>query len=411
MRRVVITGVGAISPIGLTPQESWNNCVEGVSGVGPITLFDASDYLVQIACEVKDFDPKKLMSPANARRRDRCQQLAVAAAHQALVDSGLEINEDNSHRVGVVISSSIGGISTLENSVRQMVSNGPRRVSPLTIPMLMPNGPSGLVAIEIGAEGPALSVSSACASSSDGIGLAWQYIRNGICDAVLTGGSEATICPVGIASFDRLGAMSRRNDDFSMTPQPFDKNRDGLVMGEGSCVLMLEELTRAKERGANILAELSGYGITGDAFHITAPHDQGAGGAKAIEQAMEIAEVNSSEIDYINAHGTATPLNDASETIAIKTVFREKAYEIAISSTKSMTGHMMGATGSLEAFFCVQAIQTQTAPPTIHYETPDPSCDLDYVPNNARDECINVAISNSFGFGGHNSVLLFKKYA
>ena len=411
MRRVVITGVGALSPLGLTAQESWDNCVEGVSGVGPITLFDSSEYLVQIACEVKGFDPKKYMSPANARRRDRCQQLAIAAANKALVDSGLEITEYNSHRIGVVISSSIGGISTLENSVRNMVSNGPRRVSPLTIPMLMPNGPSGLVAIEVGAEGPALSVSSACASSSDGIGLAWQYIRNGMCDAFLTGGSEATICPVGIASFDRLGAMSRRNSDFSMTPQPFDKNRDGLVMGEGACVLVLEELNRAKERGANILAELAGYGITGDAFHITAPHDEGAGGAKAIVQAMEIAEVNSSDIDYINAHGTATPLNDASETRAIKTVFGQKAYKMAISSTKSMTGHMMGATGSLEAFFCVQAINKQISPPTIHYETPDPDCDLDYVPNIARDECINVAISNSFGFGGHNSVLLFKKYA
>ena len=410
MRRVVITGVGALSPLGLTAQESWDNCVEGVSGVGPITLFDSSDYLGQIACEVKGFDPKKYMSPANARRRDRCQQLAIAAANEALVDSGLEITEDNSHRVGVVISSSIGGISTLENSVRQMVSNGPRRVSPLTIPMMMPNGPSGLVAIEVGAEGPALSVSSACASGSDGIGLAWQYIRNGMCDAILTGGSEATICRVGIASFDRLGAMSRRNDDFSMTPQPFDKNRDGLVMGEGACVLMLEELTRAKERGANILAELAGYGITGDAFHITAPHDEGAGGAKAIVQAMETAELNSSDVDYINAHGTATPLNDASETRAIKTVFGQKAYEMAISSTKSMTGHMMGATGALEAFFCIQAIKTQISPPTIHYETPDPDCDLDYVPNIARDECINVAISNSFGFGGHNSVLLFKKY-
>jgi beta-ketoacyl-acyl-carrier-protein synthase II len=410
MRRVVITGVGAISPIGLSAQDSWDNCVEGVSGVAPITLFDASEFLVQIACEVKGFDPKEHMSPANARRRDRCQQLAVAAGKQALLDSGLEINESNANRVGVVISSSIGGISSLDDSIRHMVTHGPRRVSPLTIPMLMPNGPSGLVAIEIGAQGPALSVSSACASSSDGIGLAWQQIRSGMCDAILAGGSEATICKIGIAAFDRLGAMSRRNDDFSMTPQPFDRNRDGLVMGEGSCVLMLEELTQAKERGANVLAELSGYGITGDAFHITAPHDQGAGGAKAMTQAMEIAEVNSSDIDYINAHGTATPLNDVSETLAIKTVFGQKAYEVPISSTKSMTGHMMGATGSLEAFFCIKAIQTQTSPPTIHYETPDPDCDLDYVPNHARDACINVAISNSFGFGGHNSVLLFKKY-
>ena len=410
MRRVVITGIGAVSPIGLTAQESWDNCINGVSGVGPITLFDTSGFLVKIACEVKGFNPTESMNSAEARRRDRCQQLAATAAAEALQHSGLQISEENEYRVGVIISSAIGGICTLENTVRVIDKSGARRASPFTIPMMMPNGPSGLVAIDIGAKGPALSVSSACASSSDGIGLAWQYIKNGASDVMLAGGAEATICSVAVASFDRLGAMSRRNDDYSMTPQPFDRNRDGLVMGEGSCVLMLEELTKAQERGANILAELSGYGITGDAFHITAPHDQGAGGAQAMRQAMEMAEVNSSDIDYINAHGTATPLNDVSETIAIKTVFGIRAYEIPISSTKSMTGHMMGATGSLEAFFCVQAIQTQTSPPTIHYETPDPDCDLDYVPNNARDARINVAISNSFGFGGHNSVLLFKKY-
>jgi len=409
MRRVVITGIGAISPIGLTAQESWENCTNGISGVAPITLFDSSDFLVQIACEVKDFDPKKYMSPANARRRDRCQQLAVAAGKQALEDSGLEVHEENADRIGVIISSSIGGISSLDDSVRHMVSHGPRRVSPLTIPMLMPNGPSGLVAIEIGANGPALSVASACASSSDGIGMAWQQIRNGLCDAVLAGGSEATICKIGIASFDRLGAMSRRNDDYSMTPQPFDKNRDGLVMGEGSCVLVLEEYNHAKKRGAKILAELAGYGVTADAFHITAPHDEGKGGAKAMIQAMFMAKVDESSIDYINAHGTATPLNDVSETHAIKSVFADRAYKIPISSTKSMTGHMMGSTGSLEACFCIKAIESQICPPTINYETPDPDCDLDYVPNTARDTNINIAISNSFGFGGHNSVLLFKK--
>ncbi len=410
MRRVVITGIGAVSPLGLTAQDSWENCIHGASGVGPITLFDASDFLVQIACEVKGFDAKQFMAPGEARRRDRCQQLAATAAAEAMQHSRLQVTEQNAHRVGVIISSAIGGIGTLENTVRVIDKSGPRRASPFTIPMMMPNGPSGLVAIDIGAKGPALSVSSACASSSDGIGLALQYIRNGIADVILAGGAEATICSVAVAAFDRLGAMSRRNVDFSMTPQPFDRNRDGLVMGEGSAVLVLEDLDTARARGANILAELASYGVTGDAFHITAPHKDGTGGAVAIRQALQLAELDVSEVDYINAHGTATQLNDAAETRSIKTVFGDHAYNIPVSSTKSMTGHMMGATGSLEALFCVQAIDEQLAPPTIHYETHDPECDLDYVPNSAREMPINVAISNSFGFGGHNSVLVFKKY-
>ena len=396
--------------MGLTAQESWTNCINGVSGVGHITLFDASDFLVQIACEVKGFDAKQFMDPSEARRRDRCQQLAATAAAEAMQHSGMQVSEHNAHRVGVIISSAIGGISTLENTVRVIDRSGPRRASPFTIPMMMPNGPSGLVAIDIGARGPALSVSSACASSSDGIGLAWQYIRSGTADVMLAGGAEATICSVAVAAFDRLGAMSRRNDDYSMTPQPFDKNRDGLVMGEGSAVLVLEDLDTAKSRGANILAELASYGVTGDAFHITAPQKKGAGGALAMRQALQTAELDVSAVDYINAHGTATQLNDTAETRAIKTVFGDHAYHLVVSSTKSMTGHMMGATGSLEALFCVQAIGAQLAPPTIHYQTPDPECDLDYVPNSARELPIDVAISNSFGFGGHNSVLVFTKY-
>jgi beta-ketoacyl-acyl-carrier-protein synthase II len=411
MRRVVITGVGAVSPLGLTAQQSWKNCINGVSGVGPISLFDASDFLVKIACEAKDFDPKQFMTPSKVRRRDRCQQLAATAAFEAMQHSGLEISEKNAYRVGVIISSAIGGIGTLESSVRVIDKSGPRRASPFTIPMMMPNGPSGLVAIDIGAKGAALSVSSACASSSDGIGLAWQYIRNGTADVMLAGGAEATICSVAVAAFDRLGAMSRRNEDFSMTPQPFDKNRDGLVMGEGSAVLVLEDLDTARARGANILAELASYGVTGDAFHITAPHKTGTGSAVAIQQALQTAELDVSAVDYINAHGTATPLNDAAETRAIKTAFGDHAHNLAVSSTKSMTGHMMGATGALEAIFCARAIEAQLAPPTIHYQTPDPECDLDYVPNKARDLPIQVAISNSFGFGGHNSVLVFKKYS
>ena len=410
MRRVVITGIGAVSPIGLTAQESWDNCINGVSGVGPITLFDTSGFLVKIACEVKGFNPTESMNSAEARRRDRCQQLAATAAAEALQHSGLQISEENEYRVGVIISSAIGGICTLENTVRVIDKSGARRASPFTIPMMMPNGPSGLVAIDIGAKGPALSVSSACASSSDGIGLAWQYIKNGASDVMLAGGAEATICSVAVASFDRLGAMSRRNDDYSMTPQPFDKNRDGLVMGEGSAVLVLERLDSAQAREANILAEMVSYGVTGDAFHITAPHEDGVGGALAMRQAIDTAKLDITSIDYINAHGTATQLNDAAETRAIQTVFGEHARELAVSSTKSMTGHMMGATGSLEALFCIQAIRSQLAPPTIHYHTPDPECNLDYVPNKTREIPIKVAMSNSFGFGGHNSVLVFKKY-
>ena len=411
MRRVVITGIGAVSPLGLTAQESWENCINGVSGVGPITLFDASSFLVRIACEVKGFDPTQFMDSADARRRDRCQQLAAAAASEAIQHSGIQISEQNEYRVGVIISSAIGGISTLENAVRVIDRSGARRASPFTIPMMMPNGPSGLVAIDVGAKGPALSVSSACASSSDGIGLAWQYINSGAADVMLAGGAEATICSVAVAAFDRLGAMSRRNEDYSMTPQPFDNNRDGLVMGEGSAVLVLETLDAARARGANILAEIAGYGVTGDAFHITAPHENGVGAAAAMRQAIQAAELDITSVDYINAHGTATPLNDAAETRAIKTVFGKHAHDLAVSSTKSMTGHMMGATGSLESIFCVQAIGSQLAPPTINYHTPDPECDLNYVPNKAREIPIEVTMSNSFGFGGHNSVLVFKKYA
>lgn len=410
MRRVVITGLGTVSPLGLTVHETWDNCLNGVSGVGPITLFDSSDHLVQIACEVKNFDPKSYMTSAEARRRDRCQQLATAAAKEALAQSNLEIGEENSDRVGVTVSSAIGGLSTLERSTRTIMASGPRRVSPFTIPMMMPNGPSGLIAIDSGAKGLALSVSSACASGSDGIGLAWQLISNGALDAAISGGTDATICSIAIGAFDRLGAMSRSNEDYSMTPQPFDKNRDGLVMGEGAAVLVLEEMQLAKKRGANILAELASYSATADSFHITAPQEDGAGGADAIRQALDTADINYGDVSYINSHGTATPLNDLSETRAVKTVFGEKAYQIPISSTKSMTGHMMGATGALEAIFCVQAIKESIAPPTIHYQTPDPACDLDYIPNTAREMCIDIAISNSFGFGGHNSVLVFKKF-
>ncbi len=409
--RVVITGLGTVNPLGLNVSESWKNITNGVSGVGPITLFDASGLQVQIACELKDFAPEQYMEAREARRRDRFEQMSTAAVKEALGDSGLEITVENATRIGVIISSAIGGLKSLQDAIITNYTEGPRRVSPFLIPMLMANGAAGLAAIDHGIKGPCFSVASACASGADGIGMAWMMLRAGVLDACLAGASESTITSLGVAAFDRVGATSRRNDDYSMTPQPFDKNRDGLVMGEGAAVLVLETESHAKARGANILAELAGYGSTADAFHVTAPHEDGAGGAAAIRQALDTAGANPGDVGYISAHGTATELNDLSETKAVKAAFGNLAYEIPISSTKSMTGHMMGATGALEAVFCVRVVREGILPPTIHYETPDPACDLDYVPNQAREKKVDLAISNAFGFGGHNAVLAIRRYA
>jgi 3-oxoacyl-[acyl-carrier-protein] synthase II len=410
MERVVITGMGTVNPLGLTVEESWRNALNGVSGVGPITLFDSSALNVHFAAEVKNFHPENYLDPKEARRRDRFEQLGVAAAKDAIASAGLEITEANTGRIGVLVSSAIGGIKSLQDAVLTNHTEGPRRVSPFLIPMLMPNGAAGMIAIDFQIKGPCFSVASACASGSDGIGTAWMMLKTGMIDAALAGAAEMTVCNVGVAAFDRVGAMSRRNDDYSMAPQPFDKNRDGLVMGEGAAVLVLETESHAKKRGANILAELAGYGATADAFHVTAPHEHGAGGAAAMRMALDSAGANVDDLGYINAHGTGTPLNDQSETRAVKAAFAEKAYEIPISSTKSMTGHMMGATGALEAIFCTQVVREGILPPTIHYETPDPECDLDYIPNKAREKKVNLAISNAFGFGGHNAVLAIRKY-
>lgn len=410
MERVVITGMGTVNSLGLNVQESWTSAINGVSGVAPITLFDASPLGVHIAAEVKNFEPGKYMDPREARRRDRYEQLGTAAANEAVAHSGLEVTEANAGRIGVLVSSAIGGIGSLQDAVLTNYKEGPRRVTPFLIPMLMPNGAAGMIAIDQQIKGPCFSVASACASGADGIGTALMMLRTGMIDAALAGAAESTICSVAVAAFDRVGAMSRRNDDFSMTPQPFDKNRDGLVMGEGAAVLVLERESHAKARGANILAELAGYGATADAFHVTAPHEKGEGGAAAMRMALDSAHATVDDLGYINAHGTGTSLNDQSETRAVKAAFGEKAYSVPISSTKSMTGHMMGATGALEAIFCVQAVREGILPPTIHYETPDPECDLDYIPNQAREKKINLAISNAFGFGGHNAVLAIRKY-
>lgn len=410
-RRVVVTGTGAVTPLGLNVKETWEACVNGRSGLGPITLFDTSNFMVKIACEVKNFDPAQFMDAKEARRRDRFEQFSSAAAKEAHAQSGLEVTEANAGKIGVVIGTGIGGLMTTQEQIETLVQSGPRRVNVFTIPMMMPNGASGMFAIDTGIKGPALSVASACASGADAIGLAFYLIRAGVIDAAFAGGTEATICGLGVAAFDRTGAMSRNNDDYSTTPQPFDKNRNGLVMGEGAAMIVLEDLEHARARGAAILAELAGYASTGDAYHITQPQEEGAGGAAAMRQALDVAGLNPGDVSYINAHGTGTQLNDAAETRAIKAAFGDKAYVVPVSSTKSMTGHMMGATGALEAVFSTLAIRDNIMPPTIHYQTPDPECDLDYVPNTAREKPVNVVMSNAFGFGGHNAVLVFKRFA
>lgn len=408
--KVVITGMGTVSPIGLSVKDTWQNLLNGVSGVGPITLFDADTYLAKIACEVKNFDPEKYMEAREVRRRDRFQQFASAASQEAIQQAGLELNEVDPGRVGVIVSSAIGGLEALADNILILIEKGPRRVSPFVIPMLMSNGAAGLIAIDNGYRGPSFSVSSACASGADGLGVAWSLIRAGMIDIAIAGAADATVTEVAVAAFDRLGALSRVDGVEGSAPKPFDINRDGFVIGEGAAILVLERESTAQNRGAEILAELAGYGGTADAYHITAPSEDGEGGSKAIVAALEAAQVNYDQIGYINAHGTATQLNDISETRAIKGAFGDLAYEIPISSTKSMTGHMMGTTGALEAIICVQAVRNSILPPTINYDTPDPECDLDYIPNIAREKKITSALSNAFGFGGHNAVLVVKEY-
>ncbi|MGH2583184.1 MAG: beta-ketoacyl-ACP synthase II [Anaerolineales bacterium] len=405
--KIVITGMGTVNPLGNTVSETWEKAINGVSGVGPITLFDPSDNLVKIAAEVKNLDTSSLLETRELRRRDRFEVLGAFAVAEALKDSGLEIKENNAARVGSIISAAIGGLTSMEEGIVTVHEEGTRRASPFLIPMMMPNGAAGLAQIDHGGKGPALSVASACASGQDGIGVAWMMLRAGMIDAAFAGGAEATVTQIGVSAFDRMQAMSRRT---SGTPSPFDKNRDGFVIGEGAAVLILETESHAKARGANILAELAGYAASADAFHITAPHEEGAGGSQAIRDAVNNAGLNLEDVDYVNAHGTGTPLNDLSETRALKSAFGEGAYDLAISSTKSMTGHMMGATGALEAILCVLAIRNGVIPPTINYSEPDPELDLEYIPNKARELKVDVAISNAFGFGGHNAVLVVKRY-
>jgi len=406
-KRVVITGLGTLSPLGNTVKDTWESLLEGRSGIGPITQFDASEFITRFAGEVKGFDPVSDLGHRLARRLDRVTQMTVVATKQALDHAKFKITEANRDRIGAIIGTGVGGISTLIEQVKRYLEKGPRWVSPFTVPMIIPDAPGGQIAISFGMRGPNYAVVTACASGTNAIGEAMEIIRRGDADAMIAGGSEAGIVPIAIAGFNKMEAMSKRNDDPERASRPFDLNRDGFVLGEGSAQLLLESLEHAKERGAKILAEIVGYGSSNDAHHITAPAEDGAGAAASMELALEGAELEADEIDYINAHGTSTKLNDLSETAAIKTVFGETAYDIPISSTKSMTGHMLGAAGGVEAVFCVKALEEGIMPPTINYETADPDCDLDYIPNEKREKELKHVMSNSFGFGGHNATLIF----
>jgi 3-oxoacyl-[acyl-carrier-protein] synthase II len=410
-RRVVVTGLGAVTPLGHNVEETWSAIKAGKSGVGPITLFDPTKYLVKIAAEVKNWDAAQHMPAKEVRRRDRYQHFVVAAAREAVQQSGLQFEADKRHRIGTIVGSSVGGVgSYYEQAQLLFETDDPRRITPFGIPMLMVNGGGDLISIEYGAGGPSYVPISACATGADCIGHAFDLIRWGRLDAAIAGCSDAPIIPIGIAAFDRVGACSRENDTPATAVRPFDKTRSGLVFSEGAGVVILEDMEYAKARGANILAELIGYGATSDAFHVTAPDPEGMGASRALEVALQDAGVNITDIHYINAHGTATSLNDVMETKAVKRVFGDYAYQVPMSSTKSMTGHAMGATAAFEAVFSILAIRDQMAPPTINLTTPDPECDLDYVPNEARAVPISCVMSNSFGFGGHNVSLIFRAF-
>ncbi len=410
MRRVAITGLGALTPVGNDVKTMWDNLLAGKSGAGPITQFDSTNFKTHFACEVKDFDATAVVGKKDARRMDRFTQFAVAAAWQALDDCGLKVTHENAPRIGVMIGTGIGGISTILSQVQEMLLKGPDRVSPFLVPMMLPDTAAGQVAIQFGLKGPNLCPVSACATGSHAVGEAAEWVRRGAADVVLAGSAEAAIISVAIAGFNNMTAISTRNEAPEKASRPFDKNRDGFVVGEGAGVLVLEELEHALARGARIYAEVLGYGASADAYHITAPEETGAGAAQAMQVALAQAGLRPDQIDYINAHGTSTPLNDKSETAAIKQVFGEAAYHVAISSTKSMTGHLLGAAGAVEAVIAARVIAECIIPPTINYETPDPNCDLDYVPNVARRKQVNTVMSNSFGFGGHNAVVIFGRY-
>ena len=408
--RVVVTGVGCVTPVGNNVADTWSALLAGKSGAGPITRFDASGYKTRFAAEVKGFDPVALLGARDARKFDRYSQLAIAAAQEALQDSGLVINDSNRDRVGVLIGTGIGGILTLMENVEALRERGPERVSPFLVPMMIADSAAGLLAIRLGVRGPNMAITSACATGTNVVGEASEMIRRGAADVMFAGSSEAAIAALTIAGLNVMTALSTRNDAPEKASRPFDKGRDGFLMGEGAGMVVLESLAHAQDRGAEILCELTGYGTSDDAYHISAPAENGVGAALCMRRALEEAGLDAADIDYINAHGTSTVLNDRSETAAIRTVFGPHAYKVPVSSTKSMTGHLMGASGSVEAVICVEVLQHDFLPPTINYETPDPDCDLDYVPNTARPAKPKHVMSNSFGFGGHNATLIMSRF-
>jgi len=409
-RRVVVTGLGLVTPLGIGVEKTWHALLEGRSGVGKITHFDCSSYPVQIAAEVKDFDPSQYIEQKEIKKMDRFIHFAIAASDMAMKDSGLKITDNNADRVGVIIGSGMGGLPMIEHYHKVLLEKGHRRISPFFIPMIIINLAAGQVSIRYGAKGPNSSPCTACATGSHSIGDAFRIIQYGMADAMIAGGTEAVITPMGIAGFTAMKALSTRNDEPERASRPFDIDRDGFVMGEGAGIMILEELNHAIRRGARIYAEVIGYGMSGDAYHITSPAPEGEGAARCMEAALKDAGIRPEEVDYINAHGTSTKYGDELETMAIKKVFGEHAYRLSVSSTKSMTGHLLGAAGGVEAVITVLSIYHNIVPPTINLEKPDPACDLDYVPNKAKKMEVNCAISNSFGFGGTNASLVFRKF-
>lgn len=409
-KRVVVTGVGALTPVGNNPTEYWEGLLGGRSGIGPITLFDASQHKCRIAGEVKGYNPQDYLDAKDAKRMDRFAQFAVSASLQAIRDASFVINELNAEQVGVIIGTGVGGIKVLEDQQTIYLTKGPDRCSPFMIPMMIANMAAGLTAIHTGAKGPNSCSVTACAAGSNAVGDAFRLIQGGYAQAMLCGGAEAAVTPLSVAGFASARTLSMRNDDPAHASRPFDRDRNGFVMGEGSGILLLEELGHALSRGARIYAEIVGYGMTCDAYHMTSPVPGGEGATRAIQLALKDAQLKPEQVNYINAHGTSTEMNDVTETAAIKKALGESAYKVAISSTKSMTGHLLGGSGGIEAVATVMVIANDQIPPTINLDNPDPECDLDYVPNFSRAQTINVALSNSFGFGGHNVTLAFKKY-
>ena len=411
-RRVVITGMGVVTPLGSELETFWDNLLKGRSGIGRITRFDTADYDCRIAGEVRDFEPRNVFNnPKDVKRTDRFTQMAMGAAKMAMKDSGIDIEKTNRERFGVIVSSGIGGLKTLEDQHSALVNKGPSRVSAFTIPMLISNMASGLISMEFGLQGPNMCIVTACATSNNAIGESWRIIKFGDADIFLAGGSEASIIPIGLGGFSAMKALSTRNDEPERASRPFDRDRDGFVMGEGAGVVVVEELGHAKARGAKIYCELTGYGLSGDAYHMTAPPPDGEGAARAMKMALEHASIRPEQVDYVNAHATSTDLGDICETRAIKTVFGDHAKNgLSISSTKSMTGHLLGGAGAVEMAICALAIRDSIIPPTINLENPGDECDLDYTPNKAREKKVRVAVNNSFGFGGHNATLLVKAF-